>query len=111
MSESRKRVNHNFQGKKHTTESRDLIRAATLKITELNKPGIEVEITDLETKLSTTYESFRKEANAINSDIKSLSRRDKSQLEKGINTPYRDRYMIVFKRSQFRLLRRTKNTP
>jgi group I intron endonuclease len=99
MSESRKGVNNNFYGKKHTIESIDLIRTAALKRTKLNKPGIEVEITDLETKLTTTYESIRKAANAINSDIKSLSRREKSQLEKGINTPYRGRYMIVFKRS------------
>lgn len=99
MSESRKGVNNNFYGKKHTIESIELIKTAALKRTKLNKPGIEVEITDLDTKVTTTYESIRKAANAINSDIKSLSRREKSQLEKGINTPYRGRYIIVFKRS------------
>lgn len=36
--------------------------------------GVEVKITDLETKVSTTYESINKAAKAINSDIKSLSR-------------------------------------
>lgn len=77
MSESRKGVNNNFYGKKYTAESRDLIRAAALKGTKLNKPGIEVEITDLETKLTTTYEFIRRVANAINSDIKSLTRREK----------------------------------
>jgi hypothetical protein len=46
--------------------------------TKLNKAGVEVEITDLETKLTVTYESIRKAAKAINSDIKSLSRREKS---------------------------------
>ena len=101
MSESRKGVNNNFQGKKYTVESIDLIRAAALKRTKLRKAGIEVEITDLEIKLTTTYESIRKAAIAINSDIKSLSRREKSQWEKGINRPYIGRYMIVFKRSQF----------
>ena len=80
-------------------ESIDLIIAAALKITKLNKLGVEVEITDLETKLTTTYESIRKAAKDINSDIKSLSRREKSQRGKGINTPYKGRYMIVFKRS------------
>lgn len=99
MSESRKGVNNNFYGKKHTAESINLIRAAALKRTKLSKPSIEVEIIDLETKLTTTYESIRKAANAINSDIKSLSRWEKSQWEKGINTPYRGRYIIVFKRS------------
>ena len=55
MSESRKGVNNNFFGKKHTEESIDLIRAAAFKRTKLSKPGIEEEITDLETKLTTTY--------------------------------------------------------
>jgi len=86
-----------FEGKKHTPEALNLLRTA-LKRTKLHKPGVEVEITDLETKLTTTYESIRKAAKAINSDIKSLSRREKSQLEKGI-TPYRGRYIVVFKRS------------
>lgn len=93
MSESRNGVNNNFYGKKHTVESIDLIRAAAypfgiMKRTKLSKPGcIEVEITDIEIKLTTIYESIRKAAIAINSYIKSLSlrrfsifdfRRDKS---------------------------------
>lgn len=40
MSESRKGVNYNFYAKKHTAESIDLIRAAALKRTKLNRPGI-----------------------------------------------------------------------
>lgn len=99
MSESRKGVNNNFYGKKHSVETLNLLREAALNRTKLSKPGVEVEITDLETKLTTYYESIRKAAKAINSDIKSLSRREKSQLKKGINTPYRGRYIIVFKRS------------
>jgi hypothetical protein len=63
-------------GKKHTPEA--LISAtpkeAALNRTKLTKPGIEVEITDIDTKLTTTYESIRKAAFAIYSDIKSLSR-------------------------------------
>lgn len=82
MSESRKGINNNFYGKKHTAEALDSMRNAALNRTKLANPGIEVEITDLETKLTTTYESIRKAAKAINSDIKSLSRREKSQLEK-----------------------------
>lgn len=87
-----------FEGKKHSEKSLDLLRAIALNRTKLHKAGVEVEVTDLETKLTVTYESIRKAAKAINSDIKSLSRREKSQLEKGINTPYRKRYMIVFNR-------------
>jgi hypothetical protein len=59
---------------------------------------LEVEITDLETKITTVYKSIRNAAESINSDIKTLLRREKSQLEKGINTPYRKRYIIVIKR-------------
>lgn len=66
--------------------------------TKLSRGGVEVEVTDLDTKITTSYESIRKAAKAINSDIKSLSRREKSQLEKGINTPYKGRYIVVFKR-------------
>jgi hypothetical protein len=71
-----------FEGKKHLEKSKALIRTAALNRTKLHKPGIEVEITDLETKLTLTYESIRKAAKAINSNIGSLSRREKSQLEK-----------------------------
>lgn len=87
-----------FEGKKHSEKSIDLLRTIALNRAKPHKAGVEVEITDLETKLTVTYESIRKAAKAINSDIKSLSRREKSQLEKGINTPYRKRYMIVFNR-------------
>ena len=99
MSESRKGENNSFYGKKHNEETLSIMRTAAANRIKTPVPGIEVEITDLETKLTTTYESIRKAAIAIGSDIKSISRREKSQLEKGINTPYRNRYMIVIKRS------------
>jgi group I intron endonuclease len=102
MSESRKGENNSFYGKKHTKEAISLLKAAyaNREKSPVQPPvGIEVEITDLETKITTTYESIRKAAKAIGSDIKSISRREKSQLEKGINTPYRNRYMIVIRRS------------
>jgi group I intron endonuclease len=99
MSESRKGKNNAFFGKTHSDQSLALIKAAANNRIKSAVPGLEVEITDLETKLTTTYESIRKAAVAIGSDIKSISRREKSQLEKGINTPYRNRYMIVIRRS------------
>lgn len=88
-----------FGGKKHSEKSIILLKAAAAKRIKTPVSGVEVEITDLQTNLTTTYPSIRKAAEAIDSDIKSLSRREKSQLEKGINTPYRNRYIIVFKRS------------
>ncbi len=64
-----------MKGKKHSEKS---FRTIALNKTKPHKAGVEVEITDLETKLTVTYESIRKAAKAINSDIKSLSRRDKN---------------------------------
>jgi len=98
MSESRKGENNFFYGKKHSEHSLKLIKDAASKRVKLPVAGLEVEITDLETKVTSTYESIRKAAIAINSDIKTLCRREESQLKKGINTPYRNRYMITIKR-------------
>ena len=60
--------------------------------------GIEVEITDLETNIITKYDSIRLAAKAINSDIKTILRREKSQLQKNEKTPYKGRYVIVIKK-------------
>ena len=98
MRESRIGVNNPFYGKKHSEEAIASLRFAATNRTKPAVPGIEVEITDLETNITTTYASIRKAADAINSDIKSLSRWDKLQIEKGISTAYRNKYMIVFKR-------------
>lgn len=98
MSNSRKGENNPFYGKKHSKESLALLKVAAAKRDKLPVSGLEVEITDLETKITTVYESIRKAAEAIGSDIKTILRREKSQIDKGINTPYRKRYMIVIKR-------------
>jgi len=60
--------------------------------------GISVKILDLDTKQVTEFDSIRKAAESINSHKNTILRREKSQLEKGINTPYRNRYMIEIKR-------------
>lgn len=92
MSESSKGENNPFYGK-HNTES---LKAA--KINQFPVPGLKVEITDLKTKSITLYESIRKAAEAIGSDIKTILRREKLQINKGLNTPYKKRYIIVIKR-------------
>lgn len=74
------------------------MKAAATNRDKLPVSGLEVEITDLETKITTIYKSIREAAKAIGSDIKTILRREKSQIEKGINTPYRKRYMILIKR-------------
>ena len=59
-----------FFGKKHNEESLALLRIAALKRTKSPVPEIEVEVIDLETKLTTSFESIRKAANFIGSYIK-----------------------------------------
>jgi len=74
MSESRKGENNAIYGKIHTSSSLDLIRKAALNRTNPPVPGIEVEIIDLDTNEVTVYDSIRKAANSIGSDIKNILR-------------------------------------
>jgi group I intron endonuclease len=99
MSNARKSINNPFYGKTHTKKSLALMKAAALIRLKSPVKGIKVEITDLETKLTTVYDSIRKAALAINSDIKTILRREKSQIKKGINTPYKNKYIIVIIRN------------
>jgi group I intron endonuclease len=87
-------INNKIQNKKSVS----LLKVASAKINKSFVSGIKVEITNIETKITTIYESIRKAAEAINSDIKTILRREKSQRNKGINTPYRNKYTIIIKR-------------
>jgi group I intron endonuclease len=98
MSKFRTGKNNPFYGKKHSDKSLSLMKDSALKRIKSPVPGIEVEITNIETKITTVYDSIRKAALAIGSDIKTILRREKSQIEKGINTPYKKKYMITIKR-------------
>jgi group I intron endonuclease len=92
MSENRKKENNPFYGKRHTLKSLNLIKVAAknrLNLPNSNTRSLEVEITDLETKTTTVYFSIRKAAKAINSELKTILRREKQQIEKGENTPYK----------------------
>ena len=98
MSDNRKGENNPFFGKKHKPEAIDRFKKIALNREYLPVPGIEVEITDIETRVTTVHTSIRQAAASINSDIKTLLRREKSQIETGINTPYRKKYLISIKR-------------
>jgi group I intron endonuclease len=98
MSENRKGENNPFFGKKHNPETIEKFKEIASNREYLPVPGLEVEITDIETKITTVYNSIRKAAAFINSDIKTILRREKSQIEMGINTPYRKKYIINIKR-------------
>jgi group I intron endonuclease len=99
MSESRKGLNNPFYGKSHNEKSLTFMKVAALNRLKSPILGLKVEITDLETKTTTIYDSIRKSAFAINSDIKTILRREKSQIKKDINTCYKNRYMIVIFRN------------
>jgi len=55
-------------------DSLALLRAAASNRVHVPVPGLKVEITDLETNVVTSYDSVRKAADALDSDIKTLLR-------------------------------------
>ena len=66
-----------------------------LSIIALNRkhvpvPGFQVQVTDLDTNETITYDSIRATAAALNSDIKTILRREQNNITK----PYRGRYII-----------------
>ena len=71
-----------FMGKTYTEKSRALIRAAASDIIKPAIPDMRVEIIDFEAKLTTIYESVRKAAKAIGSNIKSIVRHEKRKKKK-----------------------------
>lgn len=97
MSKNRRGANNAFYNKKHTPETIEKFKNIARNRTYVPVKGLEVEITDLETNITTTHSSIR-EAAILNSDIKILLRREASQLEKGINKPYRNKYVININR-------------
>lgn len=94
MSVNRMGENNSFFGKKHSPETLQKLKKFAANRNYSPVPGLEVEITDIETKVTTVYDSVRKAASAINSDIKTLLRREKSQNEIGVNILYRNKYFI-----------------
>jgi group I intron endonuclease len=61
-----------FEGKKHTEKSLALLRTAAKNRKKLPVPGIKVEITDIETNQTTTYDSIRSAANGFGTVISSV---------------------------------------
>nr|QID42132.1 GIY-YIG endonuclease [Fusarium cerealis] len=95
MSKNRQGLNNSFYNKTHTPETIEKLRNIAQNRTHLPVKGLDVEITDIETKITTTYSSVREAASYLNSDIKTLLRREKSQLIKGTNKPYKNKYIIT----------------
>jgi len=97
--ETKGKISEANLGRAHSEEAKSMISAERRNRISQPVPGIRVDITDLETNVTTTYDSIRSAAASIGSYIKTILRREKSQLAKGVNTPYRGRYLINIKRS------------
>lgn len=82
-----KGINNPMYGKTASDETRAKMRAAKLDII-----GISVTIKDLETGLTSSYNSISKAALAINAPVTTFTRYLKS------GKPYRDRYIITIHR-------------
>jgi group I intron endonuclease len=98
MSKNRRGLNNPFYNKKHSIKTLDKLRDIARNRNYTPVRGLEVEITDLETKITTTHSSIREAAKFLKSDIKTLLRREAIQLIKGINKPYRNKYIININR-------------
>ena len=98
MSNNRRGKNNPFYQKKHTIKTLDKLRDIARNRNYTPVKGLEVEITDLETKFTTKHSSIREAAKFLNSDIKTLLRREATQTNKGLNKPYRNRYIININR-------------
>lgn len=63
-------------GKKHNDKSLTLLKNASAKRIKYPVFDLEVDITNIETKITTVYSYIRKAAEAIGSDIKIILRRE-----------------------------------
>ena len=97
---SKNRTGSNNYNKKHTAETIERFKEIAKNRDYVPVKGLEVEITDLETKTTTVHSSIREAAKFLNSDIKTLLRREASQKDKGVNKLYRNRYVIYINRKQ-----------
>ena len=99
MSKNRTGSNNSFYNKKHTAETIERFKEIAKNREYVPVKGLEVEITDLETNTITVHNSIREAAKFLNSDIKTLLRREASQRYKGVNKLYRNRYVIYINRN------------
>lgn len=79
MSNSCKWVNNPFLCKIYSNKSLVLIKAAALNRRSVPISSIEVEVINLYINITTVYKSIHKAAIAINSDIKTILRREKNK--------------------------------
>lgn len=75
-----------------------LLRFFSTSKNKLFNKSVEITITDLETNLTSTYESISKAAKGINTSVKSLTQYINTPGFEGVKLPYKDRYFIASER-------------
>jgi len=79
-----------------TERQRLAARERMLKINE--EKGLKVEVTDLRTNETLIYNSLRKTAEALNTDLKSLRYNENKQKERGTIVPFKKYFIIIINR-------------
>jgi NUMOD3 motif len=93
MSENRKGENNPFFGKTQSKETKEKFREIALNREKFHRPGIKVEVIDLQTSAAREtiiYNSIRDAVKALDTHLSTLFRREK----KGITKLFRGRYHI-----------------
>ena|ERR1700753_3675154 len=94
MSESRMGANNPMFGKIVSDETKAKLSEAAKNRVKSNKPGLIVEVLDLENNITTEYQSIREAARSLSTNVSSLLSREKRRTV----TPYKGRYVINIKR-------------
>ena len=92
---------HSLLGYKHTHEALDKMKQKAANRIHKPNPGIEVEITDEKTGITTSYDSIREESNFMRSKHSSLLKRERTLNKKGLYySPFifKGRYVVNIKR-------------
>lgn len=82
--------------KNQSEEQKLAARERMLKLNEAK--GIRVEVTDLRTNEITVYNSIRKTAEALSTDLKALRYNENIQKERGTTVPFKKQYLVKIKR-------------
>lgn len=71
-----------------------------MNLNKIKRNNIKVTILDLETKISSEYESIRDAAKELGILATSIAKYEKLQLTKNYTKPFKNRYVIVIHRNK-----------
>lgn len=94
MSENRRGENNNFYGKNHSEESLVKLREIAKNRSKDPRPGLLVEVTDLENNKRIIYTSIRAAARSLGCNVSTLLSRESRASKK----PYKGKYVITINR-------------